>query len=181
MYSCWCVYVVNIRGREVQVIVADDASSSQKFTHTHREANDRPSGGIERRDGLIRECPSLSSAANLLSPPATQRAWHATQDWHLKYWVIDTVSLGDSVSVWQCVHLLVQPSELLIQCPLNVRALCAFMCASMTFLSVWSVTIRAMELLILHTWSQTTYRFLETRHLHASQVKPACFRFTGRD
>lgn len=136
MYSFWCVYVVNIRGREVQVIVADDASSNQKFTHTHREANDRPSGGIERRDGLIRECPSLSSAANLLSPPATQGAWHATQDWHLKYWVIDTVSLRDSVSVRQRVHLLVQPSELLIQCLLNVRALCAFMCASMTFFSL---------------------------------------------
>lgn len=35
-----------------------------------------------------------------------------------------------------------------------------------------------MELLILRTWNQTTYRFVETRHLHTSQVKPARFRNT---
>lgn len=67
--ECWDEEVCECGGNQGEVIVADGASSSQEFTHTHVQANDRRSRGIERCYGLVRECPSLSSAANQLPPP----------------------------------------------------------------------------------------------------------------
>lgn len=49
--------------------VADCVDFTHTRTHIHLGANDRRSGGIERCDGLVRECLTLSSAAN--RAPAT--------------------------------------------------------------------------------------------------------------
>ena len=148
------------------VIVADGASSGQEFTHTHThtrththththtvQANDRQSGGIERCDGLVRECPSLSSAANELPPPPLRGHGtpHKTDTWNIE---LSIQCLCVTACVWQrvCDSVCASSYEWGSYW-YDASVMCLCLCVSMTFYACelslyvwWSYWHRALGL-----------------------------------
>lgn len=148
-------------------------------THTHKQYKLMTGGvevlkGVTAMSGSVPPCPLL---------PTSSLLRHSEGMAHHTRLTPEILSYRYSVSVWQRVCDSVCASSYewgSYWYDTSVMCLCVY-----DFLCVWAVTICVMELLTSSTWTRTTHWFLETQHLHASQVKPprvrnATDRFVGK-